>query len=181
MTWWKILLIVLGVFILFIIIKTLTFTDKRKVDKTDKSPKCDDTIVNDLGELIKCKTVSYEDRDLIEFKYYQELIDKVKVMFPNVFSKCYFKQTNEYAIFLKLKGKSDKAPTVLMAHYDVVPVTNDWDNDPFLGEVVNGSMYGRGAVDTKCTMACALRALDNALKEDYVPNNDLYLIFVTVA
>ena len=64
-----------------------------------------------------------------------------------------------------------------MAHYDVVPVTEGWNYDPFLGEVVDGFLYGRGAIDTKCTMACALSALENALKENYVPKNDLYLCF----
>jgi len=64
-----------------------------------------------------------------------------------------------------------------MAHYDVVPVTEGWDHDPFLGEIVDGYLYGRGAIDTKCTMACALSALEVALKDNYVPNNDLYLIF----
>ena len=74
-------------------------------------------------------------------------------------------------------GTSHREPTVLMAHYDVVPVTEGWDHDPFLGEIVDGYLYGRGAIDTKCTMACALSALEVALKDNYVPNNDLYLIF----
>lgn len=177
MTWWQIVLIVLGALILFIIVKALCFVDKRKVDKTDKPVKVDDTIVQDLGTLIKYKTVSYEDKSLIDFSVYQQYIDKVKTMFPKVFEKCEFKQTKEYAIFLKLKGKNSEKPTVLMAHYDVVPATEGWDLDPFLGEVVDGSLYGRGAVDTKCTMACALRALENALNKGYTPNNDLYLIF----
>ena len=64
-----------------------------------------------------------------------------------------------------------------MAHYDVVPVTEGWDHDPFLGEVVDGYLYGRGAIDTKCTMACALSALEKALEKGYVPKNDLYLTF----
>ena len=51
---------------------------------------------------------------------------------------------------LKLKGKSSDKPTVLMAHYDVVPVTDGWKHDPFLGEEVDGAIYGRGAVGQFC-------------------------------
>ena len=76
-----------------------------------------------------------------------------------------------------LKGKSSEKPNLLMAHYDVVPVTDGWDHDPFLGEVVDGYLYGRGTLDTKNTMACALSALERALLKGYIPNNDLYLCF----
>ena len=121
--------------------------------------------------------MSYEDKSKIDFTEYQKYIDKVKELYPLVFERCEFTQTKEYAIKLKLKGQSSDNPTVLMAHYDVVPVTEGWKHDPFLGEVVDGSLYGRGTFDTKCTMACALSALEVALKDNYIPKNDLYLCF----
>lgn len=173
--------IVLGVVLLLLIIvilvRALTFNDKiiTKADKLEIKEK--DDVVKKLGELIRIKTISYEDKGKIDFTTFQTYIDKVKELYPLVFSKCEFTQTKEYAIKLKLKGKSDKEPTVLMAHYDVVPVTDGWKHDPFLGEVVDGSIYGRGAFDTKCTMVCALSALEVALKDNYIPQNDLYLCF----
>lgn len=169
-------LIVIGLLVLFIIIRALLFNDNNKKNVcTNKE--IDDTVVKELGILLKYKTISYEDKSLINYDVFQDYINKVKEMYPLVFSKCEFTQTEEYAIKLKLKGKSSDKPTVLMAHYDVVPVTDGWQYDPFLGEVVEDSIYGRGAADTKCTMVCALRALENALKNGYVPNNDLYLCF----
>lgn len=169
-------LIVIGLLVLFIIIRALLFNDNTKKNVcTNKE--IDDTVVKELGILLKYKTISYEDKSLINYGVFQDYINKVKEMYPLVFSKCEFTQTEEYAIKLKLKGKSSDKPTVLMAHYDVVPVTDGWQYDPFLGEVVEDSIYGRGAADTKCTMVCALRALENALKNGYVPNNDLYLCF----
>ena len=142
-----------------------------------KEKEVDDQVVNELCTLIKYKTISHSDYSLTDYTVFQDYINKVKEMYPLVFSKCEFTQTKEYAIKLKLKGKSSDKPTVLMSHYDVVSATDGWKYDPFLGEVVDGAVYGRGAVDTKCTMVCALRALENALKNDYVPNNDLYLCF----
>ena len=49
----------------------------------------------------------------------------------------------------RIEGSDPKAPTLcLMGHTDVVPVTPEtWTRDPFGGELVNGEVWGRGAVD----------------------------------
>lgn len=163
--------------LLIIFIKALCFKDKTNYKVNVPIKDSDEDIVYKLGELIKINTTSYEDRSKIDFSKFQEYIDKVKTLYPLVFEKCEFTQTKEYAIKLKLKGKSNEKPTVLMAHFDVVPVTEGWKYDPFLGEVKDGYLYGRGTLDTKVTMACALSALEEALKDNYIPENDLYLCF----
>src|ERR1043165_2850831 len=62
-------------------------------------------------------------------------------------------------------GASDRhAPTLLlMGHTDVVPVNaSTWQRDPFGGELVDGIVWGRGAVDMlnlTATMAVAVRRL----------------------
>ena len=181
MDWYEYLLISLGaallILILVIILKALTFKDKTNYNVQVKEILEKDDVVYKLGEMLKVKTVSSENKEEIDFSKFQEYIDLTKKLYPLVFEKCEFTQTKEYAIKLKLKGLSSEKPTVLMAHYDVVPVTSGWKHDPFLGEVVDGYLYGRGALDTKCTMACALSALEIALKDNYVPKNDLYLCF----
>lgn len=163
--------------ILICVIKALTFNDKTNYHRDVEEIKESDDVVNKLGQMLKIDTVSHENIKDTDFSKFQQYIELTKKLYPLVFEKCEFEQTKEYAIKLKLKGKSSENPTVLMAHYDVVPVTEGWDHDPFLGEVVDGFLYGRGAIDTKCTMACALSALEVALKDNYVPNNDLYLCF----
>jgi len=49
----------------------------------------------------------------------------------------------------RLKGSDPAAPSLcLMGHTDVVPVDESgWDRDPFGGELANGEVWGRGAVD----------------------------------
>lgn len=44
-------------------------------------------------------------------------------------------------------------------HLDVVPPGNDWQSDPFIPEVRGGSLYGRGAVDMKGSIAAFVSAL----------------------
>ena len=169
--------IVLAILIIVIIVRTLLFVDKTDYNKNVPFDKKDDNIVYKLGQMLKVPTISYEDKNLIDYKVFHEYIELVQKLYPTVFKHCEYELSKELVIKLKLKGESSDNPTVLMSHYDVVPVTDGWDHDPFLGEVVDGYLYGRGALDTKCTMACALSALEKALEQGYTPKNDLYLCF----
>jgi acetylornithine deacetylase/succinyl-diaminopimelate desuccinylase-like protein len=68
------------------------------------------------------------------------------------------------SLVARIEGTDPKAPTLcLMGHTDVVPVTPEtWTRDPFGGELVNGEVWGRGAVDMlnlTASQAVALRAL----------------------
>src|SRR6478752_5314261 len=64
----------------------------------------------------------------------------------------------------RIEGSDPDAPTLcLMGHTDVVPVNPDgWSEDPFGGELVDGEVWGRGAVDMlnlTASMAVAVRRL----------------------
>ena len=64
----------------------------------------------------------------------------------------------------RIEGTDPHTPALLlMGHTDVVPVNPDgWRRDPFGGEVVDGEIWGRGAVDMlnlTATMAVAFRSL----------------------
>ncbi|WP_427924026.1 M20/M25/M40 family metallo-hydrolase [Streptomyces sp. cg40] len=63
-------------------------------------------------------------------------------------------------------GPTDKAPLLLLGHSDVVPAVGDpWTVDPFAGEVKDGRLYGRGALDMKGTNAAFVTALVRHLRE----------------
>ena len=53
------------------------------------------------------------------------------------------------SVVYRVRGHDSTAPgLLLMGHLDVVPVTEDgWSVDPFGGEVIDGMVWGRGAVD----------------------------------
>lgn len=53
------------------------------------------------------------------------------------------------SVVYRVPGTEPGAPTLtLLPHLDVVPVTADtWDNDPFGAEIIDGFVWGRGAVD----------------------------------
>lgn len=67
-------------------------------------------------------------------------------------------------VVARIEGTDPDAPTVcLMGHTDVVPaVGTRWREDPFGGELIDGEVWGRGAVDMLCltsSMAVVTRHL----------------------
>jgi acetylornithine deacetylase/succinyl-diaminopimelate desuccinylase-like protein len=53
-------------------------------------------------------------------------------------------------IIARLKGNGSKRPIILLNHTDVVTAdASAWQVDPFSAEIVDGSIYGRGALDMK--------------------------------
>src|SRR5713101_1242917 len=68
------------------------------------------------------------------------------------------------SLVVRIEGSDPTAPTLcLMGHTDVVPVTpTNWTRDPFGGELVNGEVWGRGALDMlnlTASQAVTLKAL----------------------
>ena len=58
---------------------------------------------------------------------------------------------------LRATGPATEPPLILLNHIDVVPVdVESWSRDPFGGELVDGVVWGRGAVDMKNMVAMEL-------------------------
>src|SRR5689334_11135075 len=80
-----------------------------------------------------------------------------------------------------IEGRDPTAPSLLlMGHTDVVPVNEDhWRHDPFGGELIDGEVWGRGAVDMlnlTASMAVATKAL---ARDGFRPEGTL--IYLAVA
>ncbi len=57
-------------------------------------------------------------------------------------------------MIVRLRGTGEAAPLLLYSHTDVVPVEPaHWSHPPFAGELADGYVWGRGAVDMKGTVA----------------------------
>ena len=61
----------------------------------------------------------------------------------------------------RLKGSGKNRPLLLMAHSDTIPPGDRalWTADPFGGEIKNGYIWGRGALDDKALLAAELAVL----------------------
>jgi acetylornithine deacetylase/succinyl-diaminopimelate desuccinylase-like protein len=74
---------------------------------------------------------------------------------------------------------SDRDALLIHGHLDVVPANaEDWQVDPFSGEVKDGSVWGRGAVDMKDMDAMTLAVLKDWVREGKLPPRDVVFAFV---
>jgi acetylornithine deacetylase/succinyl-diaminopimelate desuccinylase-like protein len=72
----------------------------------------------------------------------------------------------------------DKPALILHGHLDVVPaIAEDWSVDPFGGEIRDGLLWGRGAVDMKDMDAMILTSVADVLRAGRQPERDLILTF----
>jgi acetylornithine deacetylase/succinyl-diaminopimelate desuccinylase-like protein len=79
------------------------------------------------------------------------------------------------SLVAKLEGTDPNAPSLLlMGHTDVVPVNADrWQRDPFGGELVDGVVWGRGAVDMLNETASQAVAVRRLAQEGFRPRGTL--------
>src|SRR5438445_3767304 len=83
---------------------------------------------------------------------------------PGVEMKRYEPVPGRASLVVRIAGSDREAPSLhLMGHTDVVPVTpSGWRHDPFAAELIDGEVWGRGAVDmldVTASMAVAVRRL----------------------
>jgi acetylornithine deacetylase/succinyl-diaminopimelate desuccinylase-like protein len=78
-------------------------------------------------------------------------------------------------LVLRIEGSDKSAPSLhLMGHTDVVPVTRSgWRNDPFGGELIDGEVWGRGAIDMLDVTASMAVALKKLLASGFKPKGTL--------
>lgn len=170
---------VIVLFISIILIRAAAFKPVKLEKEITEAVKVNvEKAANDLSEMIKCKTVSDRNKELElpeEFEKFKKLLPD---MFPSVFSLCSYEDVGDRGVLIKWEGKSHDAPTVLMAHYDVVSVEEDmWEKPAFSGLIEDSFVHGRGTLDTKGTLNGALQAAEALIKEGFIPKEDVYFAF----
>ena len=174
--------IILGIVVLFLailILRALTFKPKPQAAVSSEEICFDKNgAVSALQQLVQCRTISYNDPTLEDDEEFQKLIGLLPKLYPNVFSACEYRELPDRALLLRWPGKSSAAPSVMMSHYDVVPVDEaNWEKPPFAGIIEDGVLWGRGTLDTKVTMNGALSAANELIAQGFVPENDIYFAF----
>jgi acetylornithine deacetylase/succinyl-diaminopimelate desuccinylase-like protein len=83
------------------------------------------------------------------------------------------------SLIARLRGEG-RAPALLMqGHVDVVPAEGSWSRPPFSGEVADGYVWGRGALDMKGGVAMMLAAFLQAAEADTPPPGDVVLCLLS--
>ena len=167
------------VFLAVVTVRTLRFTPKPQPELSREEVRFDrDAAVDALAQLVRCKTVSYNDHSLEDEAEFQKLISLLPNLYPNVMETCEFRQLPDRALLLRWPGKSPGDPSVMMAHYDVVPVNEEaWDKPPFDAILEDGVLWGRGTLDTKVTFNGILSAANHLIARGFRPEHDVYFAF----
>ena len=170
---------IIGLFLAVILLRAAFFRPKPQPALTNEAVEFDqNAAVNALQALVRCKTISNVDPALEDDAEFEKLISLLPGLYPRVFDVCSCNRLPDRALLLRWPGKRDDAPSVMMAHYDVVSVDEEkWEKPPFAGIIENGILWGRGTLDTKVTMNGILSAANHLIAKGFQPENDIYFAF----
>lgn len=139
-----------------------------------------DGFVEALSEAITFRTIVLDD-GTYDCDAFDALNDMLKRRYPLVHSRLSSETFDGHGLLYTWQGTdSSLDPIVLMAHQDVVPVEagteDDWEGPPFAGAVIDGRIYGRGALDCKGALIAIFEALEHLQRTDFVPERTVYVV-----
>ncbi len=169
----------LALFILVIVIRALNFNPKQNITISNETFEFDkQKAVACLQKLITFKTISFKDKSLENSQEFENFENELPKLFPKVFEVCTFTKMPDRGLLLKWKGKTDGNPSVMMSHYDVVPVNEEaWEKPAFEGVLQDDVLWGRGTLDTKGTLNGILFTAEHLISQGFTPQNDIYFAF----
>lgn len=134
-------------------------------------------VAEKLSRVIQCRTVSDTCPDHVDWGEFEKLHRELQVMFPLVDQSMEKECFCEHAWLYRWKGSDPtQQPVILMAHQDVVPADDEstWEHAPFSGDIVEGLVWGRGALDMKSQMIAFFEAAELLLADGFQPKADIY-------
>ena len=166
---------ILGVLLLLIliaVIRTLLTPKKTSAWEPKRDPARERAYAETLAKMIRYETVSKKGETQREkFLGFHAILAE---LFPLVHRNLE-KIEIDGSLLFHWKGKASDRPLVLMGHQDVVPAEGRWEHPPFSGDIENGRIWGRGSADTKCSVMAFFQAVEELLKDGYVPEQDVWL------
>jgi acetylornithine deacetylase/succinyl-diaminopimelate desuccinylase-like protein len=95
-------------------------------------------------------------------------------------TELYAKEPERPNLVTRLPGSGSASPLLLYGHVDVVTTAGQpWSRAPFGGELVEGYVWGRGALDMKGGVAMLVSAFLRAKAEGVRPNGDVVLAILS--
>ena len=141
----------------------------------------DTTAIARLSAAIRIPTITYSDSAprIPEFRKLHALLER---SFPLVHARMKREVLDSGSLLYTWRGSDTTLPPVLfMGHQDVVPVEpgteKDWKHGPFSGEIAEGSLWGRGALDDKLSVLGVLEGAEALLKRGVQPRRTVLFSF----
>ncbi|TXN31453.1 M20/M25/M40 family metallo-hydrolase [Lacisediminihabitans profunda] len=140
-----------------------------------------DALAN-LRSLVRIPTVSGQDPADTDWAPFRALVALLPSLYPATHRRLSLEIVAEHSLLYRWKGSTDGPPTVLMAHYDVVPATDEgWEHPPFSADVTGEGddrvVWGRGTLDDKGALVAVLEGVEASVLAGHTPRCDVYLSF----
>jgi acetylornithine deacetylase/succinyl-diaminopimelate desuccinylase-like protein len=104
-----------------------------------------DMAVDLMQQYLRINTSNPPGNELAAARFLKAVLDRERIP-----SEIFEYTPGRANIIARIKGDNSKRPIVLLSHMDVVTAdASKWRVDPFSGEIIEGSIYGRGALDMK--------------------------------
>ncbi|MER0478891.1 M20/M25/M40 family metallo-hydrolase [Streptomyces sp. Edi2] len=139
----------------------------------------EDEVVDLCRDLIRMDTSNYGDHsgpgERAAAEYVAEKLAEVGLE-PQIFES----HKGRASTVARIEGEDRSRPGLLIhGHTDVVPANaDDWTHHPFSGEIADGCVWGRGAVDMKDMDAMTLAVVRDRLRSGRKPPRDIVLAFL---
>jgi len=130
-----------------------------------------------LQALVRIPTVSHRDPQQVDVQAFDDLLTELERQFPLLHERLELTRIHTHGLLFRWAGAAAERPVVLMAHLDVVPVEGTWQHPPFSGEIVDGSIWGRGTLDDKGCVVAICEAVETLLEDGVTPAQDVWLSF----
>ena len=128
-------------------------------------------VVELLRDLIRFDTTNPPGNEGECIGYVQRLLDDAGVE-----SRIFARDDARPNLIARLPGAGDAPPLLLYGHVDVVQTAGQqWTHPPFGAELVDGVVWGRGALDMKGGVAMLVDAFLRAARGELKPRGDLIL------
>ncbi len=178
-----VILAVIALAIIITAIKAAKFVPEKKESVEIQAENVDfERVQKNLSKAIQCKTISHDDPSETDWSEFEKFHAFLEEAYPMIHKNLKKEVVSAASLIFKWEGQNpDLEPMALLAHQDVVPVTEgtegDWTHNPFEGHNDGEYIWGRGAVDMKNHLICVMESVETLLEEGFVPERDVYLCF----
>jgi len=134
-----------------------------------------DEVAGLLSELIRLDTVNPPGNETLAAELLRAYLEE-----NGVACELYAKVPERANLVARIPGTGDGPRLALLSHTDTVLADPaEWQVDPWSGELRDGEIWGRGALDMKGQVAASAVAMASLAREGFRPSGDL--IFVAAA
>ena len=132
-------------------------------------------LIHVLKLLVKIESISSEKK---HYKDVEQSAESVKDLFEGLGLTSKISKSNEGmpAVLAQTEQDPSKKTVLLYAHHDVQPVgdLSLWETDPFVPEIIDGRLYGRGSGDNKAGVVTHYEVI-KALKDNPPVNIKVFI------